>query len=348
MGYQGFGNLGDEAILGGIERLLLSSAVEPAVLFGGPGLGETSGLAGARRMSPWKLIPTPSALRALSRTHLLLLGGGGLINDHWPTLIPRYLLWALAARLLGNRVVWLGVGVGPIRRRPWRWLARLVARLSDPVLVRDQASAILLGGPNRRIRVIPDPAFFLRPAPPATREPVLALIVRPLVTDEARASDELTALLADVAAAGRAAGLEPRIFMMAPSVDRVFADRVADAVAAEGGDRPIVEPLGQTPAQALERLGRCSAVASVRLHGVILSALAGLACLPVAYDPKIIAAAEQLGLADLVAAPGDDGARSPADLLSEARSPARTALVADRVRTLCGRLEEVRAMVEAA
>ena len=344
VGFIGYGNLGDEIILAGIEALLGPSPISVTTLFGGPDLAHTSSFRDARRVSPWRSLPTLRALRELRRVDLLLVGGGGLFNDYWPFLIPRYLAWVIAARIAGARVAWLGVGVGPIRRRPWRWLTRLAARLSDRALVRDASSAQLLGGPSARVSVIPDPALFVRL--PAERHPgpFLGLIVRgPVQDDEARAAI-LVELLAEAAAAGRTAGLEPRVLVMAPSADHAFAERLADHLG-RSGDRPPIVALGPTAAGLWRQLGELEACVSVRLHGVLLSALAGVPCVPIAYDDKVTLAAEQLGIGDLVLHPWRGARESPADRIAAARDPGRVRVVAERVSGLRAQADVVRGML---
>lgn len=343
-GFQGLGNLGDEMILAGIERLVAPLRIEVTALFGGPRLAETSAFPSARRHTTWRLMPTPKALRRLGRHDLFVIGGGGLINDHWPGLIPRMLLWIIAARLRGARIAWIGVGVGPIRRGPWRPLARLAARLSHIVLVRDEAGARLLGGPSRRIRVIPDPALFLDA--PRRRAPgdVLGMIVRPPVEDREPEITRLVETLAAFAAAGRAAGLRPHLLMMAQTVDAAFANRVADRLARDG-DRPAVDALPTTPSEALQRVAELRAVVSVRLHGVFLSAIAGVPCVPIGYDIKVAAAADRLGLADLVVDPAQPVDGEAAAMLSAAMEPTRSRLVAGRVSAMRGEADGIRAML---
>ena len=344
VGFIGYGNLGDEMILAGIEALLAPSHISVTTLFGGPDLARTAAFSGARRVSPWRSLPTPRAIRELHRVDLLLVGGGGLFNDYWPFLIPRYLAWVIAARVAGASVAWLAVGVGPIRRRPWRWLTRLAARLSERVLVRDAASAALLGGSSARARVVPDPALFL-PVPSESRpEPALGLIVRgPVHDDDARAT-ALVELLAEVAEAGRSSGLEPRVLMMAPAADHEFAERLADHLG-RSGTRPPIVALGPTTAELWRQLGALQACVSVRLHGVLLSALAGVPCVPIAYDDKVTLAADGLGIGDLVIDPGRDPPERAADRLAAARDPVRMQVVAERVTGLRAQADAVRSML---
>jgi polysaccharide pyruvyl transferase WcaK-like protein len=212
------------------------------------------------------------------------------------------------------------------------------------VLVRDVSSAALVGGPSERVRVIPDPALFV-PAPPEPRpEPVLGLIVRaPVQDDDARAT-RLVELLADLAMAGRVAGLEPRLLLMDPSADRGFAERVAGRLA-QDGEGPRVLALGPGPAELWREMGELQAVGSVRLHGLLLSALAGVPCVPIAYDDKVTLGAEALGIGDLVLHPWRADAGTPADLLVAARDPSRMRAVAHRISELRDRAGSVRAIL---
>jgi polysaccharide pyruvyl transferase WcaK-like protein len=344
VGFIGFGNLGDELILAGIERLLAPIPIEVAILFGGPSLDETAAFPGASRRTPWRHLPTPRAIRDLRRVDLLVVSGGGLINDHWPLLIPRYVAWVVAARMAGIPVAWIGVGVGPIRRRAWRWLARLAARLSGPVLVRDERSARLLGGVDNGVGVMPDPVLFLDPPAPARPRPVMGLVVREPVHGREPDAAALIELLARFAAAGRAAGLLPRLLLMDPAADRAFARRVADRLARDG-DCPPADTMGPSVARAWQQLGELQVVVSVRLHGVLLAAAAGVPCVPIAYDDKVTAAAERLGLADVVVAPAGVDDAAVARVLTAVQQPDRARLVADRVSALRGQADDVRELL---
>jgi polysaccharide pyruvyl transferase WcaK-like protein len=345
VGFIGFGNLGDELILAGIERLLAPLPIGVTILFGGPALAATAAFPGARRQSPWRHLPTPSAIRDLRGVDLLVLGGGGLINDHWPLVIPRYLAWVLAARMVGTPVAWIGVGVGPIQRRAWRWMARLAARLSGPVLVRDEGSAELLRGATGRATVMPDPVLFLDPPAPARPQPMMGLIVREPVHGREPEAVALLELLARFAAAGRASGLLPRLLLMDPEADRGFARRVADRLARDG-DCPPTEALGPSAARTWAQLGELRVVVSVRLHGLLLSAMAGVPCVPVAYDAKVTAAAERLGLADVVLAPEHVGDDAVARALAAVQDPDRVRQVAERVSALRDEVDDVRKQLQ--
>lgn len=55
------------------------------------------------------------------------------------------------------------------------------------------------------------------------------------------------------------------------------------------------ELLVQTPEEAMEAFRQASLVLAMRLHGLILAALAGSPCAALSYDPKVAAAAAAIG-----------------------------------------------------
>jgi polysaccharide pyruvyl transferase CsaB len=344
LGYQGFGNVGDEAILGGIEELLRDEAVDVTTIIGGP--APIAAFASARRIASRRLVPTPRTLLALARADALLVTGGGLLHDHFPVVVPRYLAWTLAARVLRCRVVWVGVGIGPLRRGSSRRLAALALRLSHLVLVRDESSAALAREIGGRVDgVIPDPALFLAPpawpaslASPASAaaEEGLAVVVREPISDPA-AADRLVRVLADLLAEAAAAGRPASILTFAGARDRAIAIRIADAVGERGHPRPRIDELAPDHRAALDRLAQASLVVTVRLHGMILAAVAARPFVAVAYDPKVQGVAGELDAADLVipletltAATLDAGIERAGDPARRGRIAARVAALRER------------------
>jgi polysaccharide pyruvyl transferase CsaB len=332
LGYQGFGNLGDEAILSGIERLLDGHVTVTAVV--GGSRAAIAAYPAVPRLASDRSWPTLAAVRALRRADGLLLAGGGLLHDHWTLVVPRYLAWLVAAKLLGRPVVWLGVGVGPFRRRALGRLAGLTLRLSRLVLVRDQASARTATAAGGRVDgVIPDPALFLdRPA--AAERHGLLIIVRAPIHDDAKSGDALADALAAFATAHAADDVPPVIVSFAGTRDDAFARLVENRLRAAGVSVASVEQLGPDPEAGLARLARAEAVVSVRLHGLLLSVLAGTPCAVVAYDEKIEGVAEDLALGEVtVSLAGIDGPAIAA-ALDRARDPAVRSALAARVDSM--------------
>ena len=343
VGFQGFDNIGDEAILTGIEAALAGTAARVTTVFSGPRADGIAAFPEARRVVTTRHLPGLSALRLLRRTDLLVVAGGGIFNDHWTAVIPRYAAWVLAARLAGARVAWVGVGVGPIRRGWLRWLTRLAARASSLVLVRDAASAELLGSPSAR--VIPDPSLFNPFPAPRPREPggelELGLVVRAPTSGEVGRTAALLDAIVSAAVAASANGARPVVMTMAGETDRRFAESLLGGLERAGLTEVRCEALGPTPAAALDRLGRLSGMITVRLHGLLLGALAGVPIVPIAYDGKVRVAAERLGLGDLVVPLADVSEVDLVERLEAAGSLERRQLVGERVSAMRGEREAV-------
>jgi polysaccharide pyruvyl transferase WcaK-like protein len=329
VGFQGFGNIGDEAILSGIEALLRDRNLHVTVVFSGPMPASISAFPDAERVLSGRHLPTPRALRALRRVDLMILAGGGLFNDHWIGVIPRYVAWTLAARFAGARVAWIGVGIGPISRRWLRWLMRVGARFATLVTVRDPASAAVIGAGARPL-IVPDPSLFNDP-PERALQGGLGFIIRAPTRRDAGQESRLADVFVEMIGSVCESDTLPVLMTMGGPADAAFADRLRRAIAGAGLPSPGIEPLGPTPAAALARISGLSGVITVRLHGLLLSALAGVPVVPIAYDEKVRAAAEQLGLEDLVVSLPEITAPMLLARLAAAGSEDRRSEVARRV-----------------
>ncbi|MGH2381599.1 MAG: polysaccharide pyruvyl transferase family protein, partial [Candidatus Limnocylindria bacterium] len=145
---------------------------------------------------------------------------------------------------------------------------------------------------------------------------------------------ELRDAIVATARSAAARGARPVILTMAGETDRRFADAVRAALDDAGLRDVTCEAIGPTPAAALARLGRLSGLITVRLHGLLLGALAGVPSVPVAYDDKVHVAADRLGLGDLVVPLVDVSSVDLLQRLGAAGAVERRATVRARVDAL--------------
>jgi polysaccharide pyruvyl transferase CsaB len=346
VGYQGFGNLGDEAILAGIEELLAGTGIVVSHVVSGP--GPVAAFPAARRVPTRRMRPTPQAVRALRRAQLLLISGGGLLHDHWATVVPTYLAWVVLGRLLGLRVAWLGVGVGPLRRRWARMLAGRAVAWSHLVTVRDEASARLVAeiAPRAVVSTVPDPAVFNPLARDVPRAGVGFIVRRPAPRQAAR-SDFLADALGRAMAALQRDGTPVQLLTFDGASDAPFAARVSEAAAGAGGSLPEAVALPPDPSAAIAHLASLEALVSVRLHGLILGAVAGTPAVSIAYDPKVSAWADRLGLSDYCLPMDEVSADAILDRLEPIRSPDTVMRMRDRLSALRREGDTVRALLKA-
>ena len=341
VGFQGFGNVGDEAILCGLERLLEGAATFEAIVAGT--VAPVWGAPGARRVHPWKLMPTPAAMRLIRRSDGLVISGGGLVHDYWPLVIPRYLGWVLAARLMGRPVVWAGVGVGPVRRAPWRVLAGLAFALSTSVLVRDRASESAALGllPAATVVMAADPAFAMEATPRAVRSGIGFIVRSPAPGDESHLTRLVDALATAITALHQR-GVSVDILTMHPSEDGAMTTALQAVLSDEVRKAVGIRPLPADPYAAAAELGAYEVLVSTRLHGLILGAVVGVPSVPIVYDAKVAAAAELLGLSDVAIPLAEVTPTRVDEAIAILADPRRADQLAERLRGQRDRLAVIR------
>ena len=184
-GYYGGGNLGDEAILAAILQDLrnLDPSLKYSVVSWDPHLTRKEHEVGAVY---WRDIE--ALVEASLKADLILVGGGGLFQDHWgldPNTylridhggISTYGSLPLLAEMTGTPCLMYGVGIGPLQSEIARDHTRLAAERCRRVTVRDQSSyrRLLYTGyqpweGDGEIEVTADPAFSFSPSKSAEGE----------------------------------------------------------------------------------------------------------------------------------------------------------------------------------
>ena len=328
IGHYGFRNLGDEAILAGMLKLLTESHPEGSwtVVSGDPAdTRARHGVAAVDRAD------VPTVLRQAHRAGTVIVGGGGLLSDQWGFApehvlsrdagdIPGYLGPALAAGMAGRPVLVWGVGVGPfLDPRSPRW-ARALAELATGFTVRteaDRAELVSLGVEDSA--VMADPAWLIDPEElPPDLNRRLSQLPRPLVAVAPRSwgtASVQTQREREVAAAldrflerhGGSALLIPMQELGSDDFDdRRSCRRIAKQMVAE----VIETPPDLSPGQLITAFGRCELALNMRLHGTILASMGRTPSVTISYDPKVARLTEELGLGGWCV-PDGEGARAP-------------------------------------
>mgnify|MGYP001024865125 CR=1 FL=1 len=289
-GYYGFANLGDEAVLAGLVHGLRQAGYTDSVTV------MSADPAYTRREHGTEAIPRTS-LREVWRTmrscRVFVLGGGSLIQDVTSARsVVYYLGMHTLARRAGCRIVWMGQGIGPLRRG-WarQWTAR-AARQADAVVVRDPASAQLLQAMGlSQVQLGADLSFLL---PEADTENGWKVLQRCGVEK----NDVLIAMAPRWWAGGQVpvaslfqslgrfavqqcqarAVLLPMQASCDGELTQEIASRVPEAIV-------LCEPLSVR--EVKDVLACCRVVIGVRLHALMLAAASGVPALAISYDPKV-------------------------------------------------------------
>jgi polysaccharide pyruvyl transferase CsaB len=286
-GYYGEHNIGDDALL---EVLLaqLPSGCEPVVTTLDPASLEARGIGTVQRRS------LPLVLKALRHCSALVLGGGSLLQD---TTSFRSLLYyaalITAARLEGKPVLLWAQGLGPLRRRRSRALVRILLPMVQAASWRDCASAQLAAGLGCAGPVAGDPVWALPAGQWHGRGGPIVVCFRPTGLLQGQQWHLYLEALSQLAEqANREVIWLPLHRRQDPGLLQQLNSQGLMSAGLAARSREVI---AERPRDVIAMAADAGLVLAMRLHGLILAAIAGAPCAALSYDPKVAAAAEQLG-----------------------------------------------------
>lgn len=297
-GYYGFDNLGDDTVLFGILSAIrkLRPHTDIAVLSNQP--KRTEELFGISAFDRWSM---PVIVRELSRSDLLVMGGGSLLQDvSSPRSVIYYLGIVALAKLLGKPVVFYAQGFGPINRLLSKRLIRLIVNRVDLITVRDDKSHDDL----KRLGVVKPPIHV-------TADPALSIDTHLFPKEDgarilnefgvSRTSSEGNKPIAGIAIRNWNTS-HPYLEILAHACDNLVRRgwQVVFIPMQYPGDVGVSEKVAammQEPSVLLNRqftfrdissiIANMDMIVGMRLHSLILAALYEVPFVPLSYDPKI-------------------------------------------------------------
>lgn len=292
-GYYGFGNPGDEAILAS-----MAGALRRAI----PGVRITVLSADPPRTERWhqvkavKRTSPRGVLAAVLRAHLLISGGGGLLQDVTSVRSLAYYLGIIGlAQRFGKPTMLYANSFGPIRTRAGRRLARDIVNRMDLVTVRDELSLqelAALGISRPPAYLTADPALALESPGPGPGKQVLAREgipegPGPLVVISLRNWRGTDRYLEAVARTGDylAHAYDSRVLFLPLQWDQDYhvALRVKDLM----NHPSYIMKRGCLPGELLSLTGMAHLVIGMRLHSLIFAAVSRVPMVGIIYDPKV-------------------------------------------------------------
>ncbi|MEQ4206482.1 polysaccharide pyruvyl transferase CsaB [Actinopolymorpha sp. B9G3] len=293
LGYFGFGNAGDEAILEAEVAALrdtLGADTEFVVVSGDPAYTvSTHGLPAISRTD------ATGVVRALRTCDALVAGGGSLLQDVTSARpVPFYAGLMLMARALRKPVFVYAQGLGPLHLPVNRLLTAAALKSATYVALRDHDSLILaerLG--VRGAEPAADPVLGLDHSAPGADPSGLAVSLRPW-----RGSATWLPVIRS-ALATLARDVHVALVPYHARQDVVLARELS----ADLGGLRVVEP-DQGHRAAVEAVAGARAVLGMRLHALLVAAAAGRPFVALSYDPKVTAFAAQVGQPVAATLPG--------------------------------------------
>jgi len=172
-GAYGCGNVGDDAILAGLLKrfrpeqfditVFTADAVQTKKQFKIKTVRQKLNVGFSLKIL--KEFEFIKMIRAISTADILIIGGGALIHDLRPYNLPYFFALHALARMSGAKVLYFGIGVGPLTTGLGQWLCRRMLPKANHISVRDPEGKVWLqkAGVQADVVVSADPAFALGP-----------------------------------------------------------------------------------------------------------------------------------------------------------------------------------------
>jgi polysaccharide pyruvyl transferase CsaB len=292
LGYYGFANAGDEAILRSMIADLREKDpdIEFSVLSGDP-----AKTASYYRVKAVHRMRFGEVFKVLRSCDLLIVGGGGLLQDATSgRSIPYYLGVTYLAKLLGKRVMFYAQGVGPIRGWRGKFLTKMIVNKVDYITVRDRGSLELLQSLGVRrppMEVTADPVLLLRPSGEervnkifrekgvAKGDRIIGVSVR-----NWKEYDEYKTALAE-ALNHIVRELEVKVAFI-PMHHPHDIEASADVMRMIEGESILIDE-ELSPEELLTVIGKMDFIVGMRLHSLIFAATMGVPAVGITYDAKV-------------------------------------------------------------
>ncbi|MCS7233392.1 MAG: polysaccharide pyruvyl transferase family protein [Synergistetes bacterium] len=266
-GYYGFGNLGDEMLLDALKNLLLETGFrrdDIVVLSASPENTLREHMLPAIKRGNFI-----SLLLNIKKGDILISGPGGLFQDvtgPWSPLF--YASHIFLALIKGAKIFLYGQSFGPIKRKFNLKLLKFLSSMASLVVLRDKSMSDIV--PEGKLFFTPDPAFALCYDQERGKERNgICLVFR-------RWSWDLDALVSSLIKTG----LPLTLVSFQPSLERE-----------EGLDlsRKYELPFYgfEDWKEALNFFSQFKILVGMRLHSLIISAMAFTPFIGISYDPKI-------------------------------------------------------------
>jgi polysaccharide pyruvyl transferase CsaB len=281
-GYYGMGNGGDEALLATLLQMLPKD-IQPIVLSANPKATESlHQVEASDRYAVFGLI------NVLTRSDLFIWGGGSLMQDATSARNPIYYggLMGLAQGMGLQTIAW-AQGVGPLKRRLSKWIARRALQGCTSVSVRDRYSAQMLADWQIKSVVAPDPVWALAAAP----MDIYRDLASPRVAVVLRSHPALTSCrLATITEALQRLQLQTNAYILLvpfqPTQDKVIAQAICDSLNDKLPNRSQIM-IEKDPRRLKGIFRGVDLAIAMRLHGLIMAASEGCQCSAISYDPKV-------------------------------------------------------------
>ncbi|WJY26455.1 polysaccharide pyruvyl transferase CsaB [Sporosarcina trichiuri] len=298
-GFYGLGNTGDEAILKAIIDNLRAELDNPEITVFSLSPEKTASDHSVSAVYRGWRHGNKEKIKALRKADLLISGGGGLLQDTYPTKflfgpLPYYLLIVLLAKLCGTKVMFFSQGIGPVTSKWGKTLMQGLANKADFVTVRDEYSKEYLhnlGVTKPETVVTADIVFAFKPDEDTSAydslsltgdERLVAVAPRPWFDHEDEYIEKLAWTLDELI---EQRGVTPVFVPMEPPYDTNVSKKVQKLMKHADATKILGEQF--SPNQFYNFIQQTDLTIALRLHALIFAALSNVPHVGLSYDRKV-------------------------------------------------------------
>lgn len=299
-GYYGFNNLGDEAILESMLKMIneINHDTETIVLSYSP--ESTKVKYNTESIYRYDIFKIMSEMK---KSDIFISGGGSLLQDVTSLrTVPYYLGLIFLAFIFNMKTIFFAQGVGPVQNKLFRFLIKKVLNKVDYLSVRDDNSKTFLeniGIKTNKINIVDDPVYGLKKFTSDFKEEngkngevkKIGVSVR-----DWQDNSYLKSLAEFLNRLGKNNKISITIIPFHQGKDIKICKKLQGMLVVDSRVREYTDDLNEIN----NFYSNLDLFIGVRLHSLIFSAVKGIPLIGISYDPKTDSLIEEMDYQELI------------------------------------------------
>lgn len=285
-GYYGFDNFGDDAILSVLCEKLKTLNAEITVLSANP--DKTSS---EYKVNAVKNFDIVNVLKAISKTDILISGGGSLLQDVTSLKSLLYYSFIIFSALVFKKdVAIFAQGIGPLNRSLSKFIVKNLLKKAKYVSVRDEKSLELMKKWGINAELVIDPVFSV-----TIKEVPKNFAVGIQLRDFATMSDDFLNSLAENVL-NNYSGRKIELFVFQKSLDKEVCEKFVTILKSKKSDVDTKIIYYKNRNETFKRIAQLDYMIAMRFHAVIAAVKAGVKTAAINYDIKVEKLAQEVSI----------------------------------------------------